>query len=162
MDNLEVPLFIGTDVWNKAHYFSRVHRVVEYLAEHFAEPIDLQTVASVACMERTAFSKSFKQKVGITFREFLQAYRISKAVAMIANSDNPLVQIAFDVGFNNVATFDRVFKKLASDTPSHYRSQFLHRISATGSSARVEHNLYSRGMTYTDPRTGKDNSAKMR
>lgn len=119
------PKFVSHDVWERAHYFLRIRKVLEYLEEHFDEPLDLQNFASIACMERTAFSKYFRQKTGTTLRQFVRTYRISKAVGMIESSDESILQIALSVGFNNLTSFERAFKNVCGENPSHYRLQIL-------------------------------------
>jgi transcriptional regulator GlxA family with amidase domain len=127
MDSSCCPLFIKPEVWKSALYFQATQKAIKYLEEHVAERIDLQTIAAAACMEKTAFSKSFRRKTGLTFREFVQRYRISLAATQMGNSDESLTTIATGVGFNCLATFGRVFRKVAGDRPSHYRSAALRR-----------------------------------
>ena len=119
------PKFVRHDVWERAHYFSRIRKAVEYLEEHFDERLDLQKFASIACMERTAFSKYFRQRTGTTLRQFVRTYRISKAVMMIESSDESILQIALSVGFNNLTSFERAFKNVCGERPSDYRLQIL-------------------------------------
>ncbi len=80
--------------------------------------ISLNVAATVACMEKTAFSKFFKRTVGITFREFVQQWRTGMAVQLMLESDRGLYDVACEVGFHNLAAFERTFKKVTSFTPS--------------------------------------------
>jgi AraC-like DNA-binding protein len=122
------PRFIESDVWRKAIYFCTSRKAIQHLEGHLDEPNDLNTIASVAGMERTAFSKSFKRKTGITFHKFVQAYRVSMAVDKMQQSDESITSIAFELGFNSVATFERAFKKVTGQTPSGYRAQLIQRM----------------------------------
>jgi AraC family transcriptional regulator, arabinose operon regulatory protein len=133
MDISSRPLFIESDVWKRATYFCASGKAVQYLGKHLGEPSDLNTISNAVGMERTAFSKSFKRKTGIAFHKFAQAYRISMAVAKMQQSDESITAIAFDLGFNSVATFERTFKQITGQTPSSYRAQLLQRM---GLSAR--------------------------
>lgn len=119
------PKYICREVWERAHYFSRIRNAVKYLEEHFDEPLELQRLASVACMERTSFSRYFRQKTGTTLQQFIRMYRISKAVTMIESSDESILQIALSVGFNNLTSFERAFKYVCGNRPSQYRLHFL-------------------------------------
>jgi len=76
-------------------------------------------------MERTTFSKAFKRKTGITFHEFVRAYRVSQAVSKMEQSDCSITEIAFSMGFNSLDTFERAFKKVTGTTPSQYRLEVL-------------------------------------
>lgn len=137
MDDPLPQRFIKVEVWKKATYFTSTRKAVEYVSIHFGERIELQKIATVACMEKTAFSKSFKRKTGITFREFLQNYRISQAVLQIEASDESITNVALSVGFGSLATFERVFRRIVGCTPSAYRTLFLRNQLESDSSDRL-------------------------
>lgn len=120
------PVFIDSCVWWRALYFPATRKATEYLQSHVEEAFSLSAAAGVACMERTAFSKSFRRRTGVTFRDFAQAYRISRAVEIMKIADKPISEIAFDVGFGSIATFERVFKKITGETPSRCRNRIVH------------------------------------
>ena len=121
----EKPQFISLEVWKRAQYYSCTQKVVEYIAKHFDAPLCLDDMAKVACMERTTFSRAFRRRTGITFHEFVQAYRISQAATKMQASDYSITEIAFSVGFSSLDTFARVFRKVAGTIPSHYRIELL-------------------------------------
>jgi AraC-like DNA-binding protein len=121
----EAPPFMGNDVWKKASYFSCTRKVIGYLEKHFDTPIDLGKMAEVACMEKHAFSKSFKRKTGITPHKFMQIYRVGRATIRMEMSDCSVTEVAFGVGFNSLETFERVFKEITGSSPSSYRLNTL-------------------------------------
>lgn len=121
------PQFIEMNVWKRANYYSCTRKVLEYLEESFDKPIRLSNMAAIACMEKTTFSRAFRQRTGITLHEFVQAYRISQAVARMETSDCSITEVAFNTGFRNLDTFARVFKKIARATPSQYRLEIRRR-----------------------------------
>jgi len=121
------PRFIEMDVWKRANYYSCTRKVLKYLEGSFDKPIRLPKMAAIACMEKTTFSRAFRQRTGITFHEFVQAYRISQAVARMETSDCSITEVAFNTGFSNLDTFARVFKKIARTTPSQYRLEIRRR-----------------------------------
>lgn len=120
-------------IQKRINYYSRIKRVVLYMQNNSSEPIDLNKAASLACMERTAFSKFFSKAMGMTFQEFVQQWRVSEAAALMLTFDGSLSDLAFSVGFSTLASFERTFKKVTSSTPSHYRKRLLeyHSISPT-------------------------------
>lgn len=59
-----------------------------------------------------------------TISELLNEYRIDAAKQRLSNTDEPITNIAFDVGFNSIASFNRVFKQFSSCSPSQYREQY--------------------------------------
>jgi AraC-like DNA-binding protein len=125
VDNWDCPRFVSPEVWKRGLYFSQVHRAIQYVQEHFDQALDLSIVATAACMVPTAFSKAFRRRTGITFREFIWSYRASQAARIMEASDRPIKDIAFDVGFGSVAAFERAFKRTAGLTPSEFRSRYI-------------------------------------
>ncbi len=118
-------MYVKPEAWKRAQYFSHARKAVAYLEAHVAEPITLQAAANAACMERTAFSKSFRRKTGVTFSEFVRAYRVSLAATTLEACDQPVVDIAYDVGFGDASTFERAFKRIVGMTPSAYRRSVI-------------------------------------
>jgi AraC-like DNA-binding protein len=123
------PKFIRADVWKRAQYYSCTRKVLEYLEKEeksFDGSLGLREMAAIAGMERTAFSKAFKRKTGITLHEFIHAYRVSQAAMRMEASESSITDIAYTVGFDSLGTFERVFKKITGTTPRHYRLEVLH------------------------------------
>jgi AraC-like DNA-binding protein len=125
MEISKAPPFMGDEVWKKANYFSCSRKVIGYLEKHFDTPIDLGKMAEVACMEKHAFSKSFKRKTGITPHKFVQFYRVGQATIRMETSDDSITEVALGVGFNSLETFERVFKGVTGSSPSSYRLNAL-------------------------------------
>lgn len=123
---------IHPDVLQRIRYFSTIRKAVAYLEEHLSERVTLRQVAAVACLEPTAFSKSFKARTGVTFRDFVQALRVTRAIERMASSDYSLTAIAFAVGFNNLVTFERTFRRVMGMSPSSYRKTVLLRAGIAG------------------------------
>lgn len=114
----------------------RVNLAVNYIVEHYQSGLALDEVAELLSMTPTAFSKFFKRNTGLRFIEFVNNLRVSRACERLVHSDDPITDICFEVGFNNIANFNRRFHALKGMTPSDYRRQALiglragHRLSA--------------------------------
>jgi transcriptional regulator GlxA family with amidase domain len=125
-------------IQQRINYYSRIKRVVLYMQNNTSEPIDLNKAASLACMERTAFSKFFSKAMGMTFQDFVQQWRVSEAAALMLTSDRSLADLAFSVGFSTLASFERTFKKVTSSTPSNYRKRLLEHHAITPMTTNVD------------------------
>jgi transcriptional regulator GlxA family with amidase domain len=112
-------------IWSRIHYFAKIRKGISYLEDHLSEEVTLADVAAAACHEQTAFSKSFRKRIGISFREFAQTLRIVRSIETMGASDLSLTEIAFSVGFNNLTTFERAFRKCTGLSPSDYRKSLL-------------------------------------
>jgi AraC-like DNA-binding protein len=104
-----------------------IDRAMRLLNEAHADDLDLGTVASVAGMTPQSFSRLFKRQTGHTFASYLVLTRIYAACTLLTQTHRPVTEICFEVGFNNIANFNRQFLKLCGRTPSDYR-RIAHRI----------------------------------
>ncbi|HMI03623.1 MAG TPA: AraC family transcriptional regulator [Pedobacter sp.] len=99
----------------------RFSKVTEYIMRNFNNEITLPEIASIANMAVTTFCNFFKEQYRITFIEYLNKVRIGYACKLLCENKQNIVEIAYESGFNNLANFNRQFKKLKNMTPSDYR-----------------------------------------
>lgn len=102
----------------------KIEKALELIHEHFQERLDIDSVSSLCGYGRSNFCKIFKNIVGDTFHNVLNAYRIQIARMHLENGDMPIEEIAYQVGFADCKSFCRVFKKLNGETASDYRKRF--------------------------------------
>ena len=76
-------------------------------------------------MSTAAFCRYFKEKTGKTFINFVNEMRIAYACKLLIEGRMSISQICFECGFNNLANFNRSFKKITGHTPSVYQEQFV-------------------------------------
>ena len=100
-------------------------RVLDFVAEHFAETITVEELANVAAMSPSHFSRLFKQTIGKSPMNFVTAYRVEQSKKRLSSLDLPLIDIALDCGFADQAHFSRVFKQFQGITPKNYRASLL-------------------------------------
>ena len=96
--------------------------VVDHITTHFAEEITLDEAAEMAHMSPTAFSRKFQKLTGTKFTEFVTKVRIGQACAMLQATDKKVAAICYEVGFRNLANFNRHFLRVKEMTPSAYRT----------------------------------------
>ncbi|MDF9798941.1 AraC-like DNA-binding protein [Catalinimonas alkaloidigena] len=96
-------------------------KVTEYIMLNFQEEISLSEVAQVANMAVTTFCNFFKENFRMTFVEYVNTLRVGYACKLLSESDFHIVEVAYKCGFNNLANFNRQFKKYKKMTPSEYR-----------------------------------------
>ena len=73
-------------------------------------------------MSASAFSRSFKEIIGKNFKEYVDELRILRARELLTGSDLPIEAIALQVGYENVSSFYRFFKKYTGVAPGIYRT----------------------------------------
>lgn len=102
-------------------YYPRLRNVKEYVEAHLDESITLQDAARVATLEPKYFSQFFRAKTSVRFTEWLRGIRIRRAKQMIEKSNQSLTSVAFEVGYQNLSTFQRSFKREIGVTASEYK-----------------------------------------
>ncbi|MBQ8743354.1 MAG: helix-turn-helix domain-containing protein [Clostridia bacterium] len=94
---------------------------LEYMGEHFAENIDLKTVASKVGVHPVTLSKAFSLRAGVSFNFYLKYLRCINATDLIRNENMTFTQIAYESGFGSVRSFNRAFIEIFGVTPSNYK-----------------------------------------
>ena len=90
----------------------------------FALPLDVPSLARVAHVSPAHFSRQFRATFGETPHRYLQRRRIERAMELLRESDRPVTEICFDVGFGSLGTFSRTFSLIVGESPSRYRARF--------------------------------------
>jgi AraC-like DNA-binding protein len=102
-----------------------IKKAKEFMREHQAEKISLGVVARAVNMSAFYFCKMFKKVAGINFTDYLSRVRIERAQNLLLNPNLRVSEIAFEVGFQSLTHFNRVFKKITGQSPTDYRAQLL-------------------------------------
>jgi AraC-like DNA-binding protein len=102
-----------------------IKRAKEYIYEHHTEELSLARAAKAVNMSTFYFCKMFKKVTDINFTDYLSRVRIEKAKNLLLNPNLRVSEIAFEVGFQSLTHFNRVFKKLLGQSPTEYRAQLL-------------------------------------
>ena len=72
-------------------------------------------------LRETGLSRLFRNVTGMSCREYVLEYRMTKAMGLLRMTDKPIIEIAYETGFNNISYFNRTFKKHCHQTPSDFR-----------------------------------------
>jgi AraC-like DNA-binding protein len=96
--------------------------------QHLSENCTLHDAAQIACLEEKYFSAFFHDKTGICFSHWLARLRIEKAKEIIKKKHTTITEIASNVGFQDLRSFERAFKRYTGVTPRDFkRSIVTHR-----------------------------------
>lgn len=101
----------------------RLNDIYQYTLDHFKDNISLDEIAHVANMTPNAFCRLFKSHNRKTYVQFINEIRIANACKLLRDTSNSITQIAYESGFNNLAHFNRVFKKHKKIVPFSYRKK---------------------------------------
>ena len=98
-----------------------LQRSLTYIFERLATDIHLREVADLAGMSESAFSRFFKKNTGNSFTDHVNKLRVWQACKLLAETDMPITDICFEVGYLNISNFNRTFLRQHRMTPSAYR-----------------------------------------
>ena len=98
-----------------------IRRARDFINNHQTEDLSLADVARAVNTSTFYFCKSFKKATGLHFTDYLSRVRIEKAKNLLLNPNLRVSEIAYEVGFQSLTHFNRVFRKLVGESPSDYR-----------------------------------------
>ncbi|NBB77849.1 MAG: helix-turn-helix domain-containing protein, partial [Verrucomicrobia bacterium] len=101
-----------------------VSRAKKYIKERFQEKITLDEASQAVNASTRNFCKVFKQATGMTFTDYLARTRVEKAKQLLQNPHLRVSEIAFETGFESISQFNRSFKRITGQSPTHYRQAF--------------------------------------
>lgn len=101
----------------------RIQRIIEYVEEHYREPISIPEIAGLVGLNEIYFSRFFKNNMGMTFLEYLNMVRLEKIYVDLLNTNMPVKDIQEKHGFYNDKVFRRMFKEVYGCTPREARKQ---------------------------------------
>jgi AraC-like DNA-binding protein len=99
----------------------------QFIKQHSDEEISLTKLAKAVNTSPTHLSEKFKQVTGVNFVDYVARTRFDKARELLADGDLRISEIAFEVGFQSLSQFNRVFKRLSGKSPTGYRAAQLRR-----------------------------------
>lgn len=121
-------LILFSRAYRKAHFSQKEKQnhqkllsVVKYIDKHYKENITLDALAQKAAYSRCYFSSIFKKCMGMSIWDYICIKRIEEALTLIKTTDNNILDIALECGFNNTVSFNKLFKKYTNVTPSFFR-----------------------------------------
>jgi len=109
---------------SRAHADDKIRRAEAYMKKHFARDLPIEILAAEVNMSPRNFIRRFKEATGQVPGKYLQALRISIAREMLEDGARSVQVICADVGYEDVAFFRALFKRLTGMTPAEYRTRF--------------------------------------
>eukprot|EP01036_Dinobryon_divergens_P038751 gene38751-50925_t len=101
----------------------QINAIVSRVVDNVAQPLSAAELAEELGMSESRFSRFFRRATGNTFTDFVNLVRVNRACQLLMESDRYITHIAYDVGFNNMANFNRRFLEIKGMTPTEFRRQ---------------------------------------
>ncbi|WP_275790978.1 GlxA family transcriptional regulator [Pararhizobium gei] len=109
---------------NVGHGDMIIEKCQEYVPDHYQSRDILSQLLRLSGLPKRSFDRRFKKATGYSPLEYVQWLRVEEAKQMLELDERPIEDIAFDVGYSDLASFRRLFRKIAGLTPGEYRRRF--------------------------------------
>jgi AraC-like DNA-binding protein len=103
---------------------AHLRRARDLVDQHYAEPLDLDALAGVACVSKYYFVRSFAQTYGETPMRYLIRRRIERAQDLLRCANVTVTEVCMLIGFSSLGSFSSRFRELVGESPSRYRDRW--------------------------------------
>ena len=114
-----------SDQTGARHGVDRIAPALHRIASHYTDPLDVEQLAALCNTSVRSFRRLFHEAVGKPPLQYLAELRSRMAAAILAESEKSISQVAYEVGFESINTFNRQFRATLGASPREWRQ--LHR-----------------------------------
>ena len=104
-----------------------LRRLLEYLADHYREPLTRKELAEAVGYNESYISHVFAARLGTTLKAYITSLRLRDARELLTETDMSISQISMELGFGSIRSFNRVFAQEEGISPSAYRIDNRHK-----------------------------------
>lgn len=112
-----------SDVWMPMGRSDGVKRAIAYTESNLHREMAIQEVADAAHLSERTLVRRYADEVGMTWRQSLRRLRMIRAVELLSNEEEPIVQVALQVGYASLSAFNKAFREFSGYTPSAFRAR---------------------------------------
>ena len=99
----------------------RLHRLIRHVEKNVEDSLSLGRAAQICGLERTYFCRFFRARVGMSFSEWSRRLRVERAKALLRGEHRSVLAVALAVGYKDITTFERNFRRCEQLSPVEYR-----------------------------------------
>ena len=109
----------------------RMGTIYDYIHDHYDKKPNVNDIAKIVGLSTPAFCRYFKKQTNMTFTDFVNNYRINQAKIFLLK-DYSVTEVCFQVGFESLSYFNRLFKQHTHETPSEFKKKHFRPIEING------------------------------
>lgn len=119
---VSIPAFAdSTHRRSREKALEKSRQILKYVEQHYQEPLSIEKLAKAIGFSQSHFMKFFKNTFGTSFTAYLNDYRLTMASRLLLASEDSVLTVAAECGFENLSYFNRRFKERFAMTPSEFR-----------------------------------------
>lgn len=100
---------------------SVTEKVLSYIEDHLGQELSLEEIARELNYSKYYVARAFKENTGMTLHKYIQGRRLSEAARKLAQTEQPIIEVAFDAGYSSQQAFTQAFHREYLCTPQEYR-----------------------------------------
>lgn len=100
----------------------KIKLVLNYINDHYSEDISINTLAELCEYSEYHFMRFFKKHIGLTCVQYINNLRLEKSSILLTSTNNAIMDISLEVGFDNLSYFNKLFKRKYNLTPKEFRT----------------------------------------
>lgn len=101
--------------------------ICDYITLHANENLTLEELADYFSYNKKYLTTFFRNKSGITIKQYMLQTKMDRAKGELTDTNHPIAQVAYNIGFSDVHNFSNAFKKITGLSPTNYRNSFSKR-----------------------------------
>lgn len=105
-----------------ANYFDILYKIIHFINENYMQPLTLGDLSQTLGVGKYHLSRIFSDRINVSFSNYINGIRVSRARNLLFNTNTNITQIAYDCGFQSVRTFNRAFYKVYQVSPRAFRN----------------------------------------
>ena len=98
--------------------------ILKYIEQNYTHSISVEDIVKISHFSRRVLEKTFKKETGISIYQYIQQHRIEKFAELLVSTDIPLIDAAYQTGFDDYKNVSRIFRKSKNLTPLQYRKKY--------------------------------------
>ena len=110
---------------NSTQAVDKIKISLNYIHNNYDKQISIKSLAELCSFSEYYFMRFFKKHVGMSCIQYINSYRLEKASQLLLNTSKSILDISFDVGFDNLSYFIKLFKQKYNITPKQFRKNSL-------------------------------------
>lgn len=114
---------LDRDAGGSQRSLAKTRQILKIVEECYSEKITIKEMAEACGFSQSHFMKFFKATIGMSFTAYLNDYRLTMAARLLLSSEDSVLTIAGDTGFDNLSYFNRLFKQRFGMAPREFRRQ---------------------------------------
>ncbi len=111
----------GSQEFLSAPDYTSIIRAMNYMDKNFTTDITLEEIAEEAGLSKSYFCTVFRRLNGLTPWDYINIRRINRALELLRTTEDNILDIALQCGYNNTSNFNRIFRGVTGQTPKAYR-----------------------------------------